>query len=306
MRPTAPTFLCLLILASVLLASCGPATVSQLASERNAKQLNAGEILLMAKGNTLFIHGSKVNTYLYFDESGYIYGKDIYEYKDSGLWDVSEGGELCIKMNHWWLRNLRCYPVYRDESKYYLVNSAGVLEFTAEHLAGDTKNLYYAIKKSKKSFLMEQKGQESALSASAENEKPVEQVISEDSGSSGGPTEEELQSTVKWMARDCPGCKLAGSDLAGAELIGAKLQGADLSGANLSRSNLRRADLSEADLEGADLTQANLPGANLRDSDLSNADLRGANLIKADLTGAKTDGADFEGALLEGAVGLRQ
>ncbi len=306
MRPAISLFVPLFLLTAFFLSACGPATVSQLTREKNAAQLTAGEILLMARGNTLFIKGHKVNTYLFFDESGYIYGKDIYDFKDTGLWDVSAQGELCFKMNDWWLGKLLCYPVYRDASKYYLVNSSDVLEYTADHLAGDAKNLHYVIKKSKKSFLMEQDRQSSAQPAPPVKQEIDEPAVTDTAPAPGGPSTEELESTVRWMARDCPGCKLAQTDLSGAELIGAKLQGADLSGADLRRSNLRRADLEKADLSNADLSFANMPGANLRGSDLSSAVLKGANLIRADFTGAKTTGANFEDALLEGAVGLQR
>lgn len=40
--------------------------------------------------------------------------------------------------------------------------------------------------------------------------------------------------TVAYMAKDFPGCNLAGADLGKAELIGARLAGADLHEANLN------------------------------------------------------------------------
>jgi uncharacterized protein YjbI with pentapeptide repeats len=296
-----------LFLAPLLLVACGPSTVNQLINDTNAQQLTAGEILLMAKGNTLLVNAHKVNSYLYFDDSGYAYGQDnLFSKKDTGRWDVSEQGELCFKMTHWWLGRMSCSSVYYDGAKYYLFNKSNVLQFTADHFEGDSKNLYFDMKKSKRSFLSAQ----SSEKAAQKNTPPETAVTAEDSPvnkiSSSGPTDEELKSTVKWMAKDCPGCNLAGTNLSGASLIGAKLQDANLSGANLSKANLRRADLRGANLENADLSYANMPGADLRESDLTGANFKGANLIRAKLSGADTEGANFQGALLEGVEGLNQ
>lgn len=293
-----------IVLSALLLSACGPSTVSQLTKTTGASRLTAEEILLMAKGNTLSVQGHQVNSYLYFDASGDIFGLDIYNNKDAGRWDVSEEGELCFKMDEWWLGKLRCFPVYHDGRKYYLFNSSEVLELTADHLEGDRKNLYFVRKKSSKSFLStvsEEKAVGNSPST-ATAEQPGE--ISAGNASAGAPSDEEMKATVQGVARDCPGCNLVGANLAGADLIGAKLQGANLSGANLGKANLRRADLREADLRNADLSYANMPGADLRGSDLTNAVFKGANLIRANFTGAITAGANFDGALLEGAEGL--
>lgn len=294
------------LLTVLLLSACGPTTVGQLTKAGNVEQLTAGKILLVAKNNTLSIQGHKVNTYLYFDGSGYAYGRDIYKNKDTGIWDVSEQGELCFKMKDWWFGKLRCFSVYHDGRKYYLANNSGVLEFTADQYPGDTKNLYFEIKGSKKNFLIAERREKESQPSSTAPGQDTETKPSEDPASPGGPTPEELKSTVKWMAKDCPGCNLADTNLSEADLIGADLEGADLSGADLSRANLRRANLKDADLEDADLSYANMPGADLRESDLTNANFKGANLIRANLTGAKTQGANFEGALLEGVEGLNK
>lgn len=304
MRTPAPHLLWFSLLSVLFFSACGPSTVSQLTKETDAKQLAAGEVLLMAKGNTLFIHGPKVNSYLYFDGSGYIYGLDIYGNKDIGRWDVSEQGELCFKMEDWWFGKLRCFPVYHDSSKYYLFNTSNVLEFTAEQLEGDQKNLYYKRKESKKTFLSATNDEKAADSLPSTTEADNGAESSADNLSSAAPSADEVQSTVQSMAMDCPGCNLAGADLSGAVLIGAKLQGANLSGANLGKANLRRADLKETNLANADLSYANMPGADLRESDLTNAVFKGANLIRANFTGADITGANFDGALLEGVEGL--
>jgi len=302
MRMTLSFYLLLIFITSVLLTGCGPSTLGQLQKQTSAKQLAADEIIAMASGNTLFLHGHKIDSYFFFDDSGNTFAKDIFKNKDAGRWDVSSEDEICFKMDNWWLKNTRCFLVYTDEDKYYLFNSSGVLEFSAEFSEGDSQNLYRDLGKSGKKFLM----------ASGKNAKTVKPVPDEEAVQASTPnavkepSEEELKSTVKWMAKDCPGCNLEKANLAGADLIGAQLEGADLSGADLNQANLRRANLKDADLEDANLSYANLPGADLRESDLEGADFTGANLIRADLTGADTDGADFTDALLEGVIGLER
>lgn len=289
-----------------ILSGCGPSTIGQLQKKSAAKQLPAAEIISMASGNTLFLHGHKVDSYFYFDASGNTFAKDIFNNNDTGLWDVSSEEELCFKMNNWWLKNLRCFVVYKDGEKYYLFNSSGVLEFSAEYFEGDSKNLYRELAKPEKKFLLtEVKAAKKSMSAEpVKSEEPIIETATDTTQKK--PSEEELKSTVKWMAKDCPGCNLEKANLANAELIGAQLKGADLSGANLSKANLRRANLQDTDLKNADLSYANLPGANLRDSDLKGANFTGANLIRADFTGADIDGAIFTEALLEGVEGLER
>ncbi|MCL7488634.1 MAG: pentapeptide repeat-containing protein [Desulfobulbaceae bacterium] len=296
----------LLLLATHLLVACAPTTATQLIRDKNGRQLSAEEILLLVRGNTLFVHGNRFEIYLYFDDTSYVHALDIYNKKDSGRWDVSEQGELCIKMNEWWFGKLRCLPVYHDGSKYYLFNSSGVLEYTADRFEGDKKNLYHDTKSSERKFLNSPTREATARRPSLPDTAPPEPETAGVTPPVGAPTEEELKSTVKWMAKDCPDCNLADTNLAGADLIAANLQSADLSGADLSKANLRRADLRGANLKNADLSYANMPGADLRDSDLTNAVLKGANLIRAKLNGAKIEGTDFEGALLEGVEGLQQ
>ena len=306
MQQKSSTSILVIFTIGLLLSGCGPSTVDQLQKKSTAKQLSSSEILTMAKGNTLFLHGHKIDSYFYFDDSGNTFAKDLFSNKDVGNWDVSSEDELCFKMDNWWLKNLRCFPVYKDGEKYYLFNNSGVLEFSADFFEGDSQNLFKNLAKSKpeKKFLMAENNEEQPQS----KQEPIEAEEPIESDEPVFSTEEvpgkELKATVKWMAKDCPGCNLKNANLAGADLIGAQLEGADLSGADLSRANLRRANLKDADLEDANLSYANLPGANLQDSDLEDADFTGANLIRANLTGADVDGTIFTDALLEGVEGL--
>ncbi|MDW7771822.1 MAG: pentapeptide repeat-containing protein [Desulfobulbaceae bacterium] len=293
-----------LLLTLFLLAACGPTTARQFEKAYNAGQLSAGQVLELVEENTMLLVSFEEESYFYFHPSGRVYGIDIHDNKDIGKWDVSEGDELCMKMESWWFGYLKCFSVYSNDKKYALTDNSGVIAFNAQHFAGDLKNQYYEPKSEKKSYRRSARkrddSREPENEAAKTNEQPVrEQVYS------APVSDAELKATVKWMAKDCPGCNLANTNLRKADLVGAKLQGANLSGANLSMADMRRADLRNANLEGADLTFANMPGADLRNCNLRNANLKGANLIRADLTGADLQGARVEDALLEGTAGLQ-
>ena len=297
-----------------ILTACAPTSTRKLEEARDARQLPPEEVLSLVDNNTLFIHSHDEDTYLFFDHSGRLFGKDIFDNQDTGRWDVSEDGELCLRMASWWYGDLRCFQVLDADNTYYLANSAGVLAYKAEQMAGDAKSLYHEIKARRKSYrrsIRRQKKQHQAAPAPsgksvqpAPPEQEPEPAIIEENSRRSPSMDKDLRSTVKWMARDCPGCNLARTDLKKADLVGADLAGANLSGASLRMANLRRANLEGANLEDANLTYANLPGANLRGANLRGASLKGANLLRADLTGARMDGADLTDANLEGVRGL--
>ena len=298
------------LLATVLLSACGPTTINQLQTKRDAKLFTPAQVLKLVESNTMLFVSFHEDSFYYFDSSGKIFGIDIYENKDLGRWDVTESGELCMRMQHWWYGDLKCYTVYSDKDKYALANNADVIAFTAKHFEGDYKDQYYEPKTAKKSYRRSIRDQQSSDPSKAKEDGTVQSVDEpekppiEKAPPSYTTSDKELKTTVKWMARDCPGCNLAKTDLKKADLVGAKLTGANLSGADLSMADLRRADLQNANLENANLTFANMPGANLINSNLKNANLKGANLIRADLTGANLEGVNLEGALLDGAKGI--
>jgi len=318
MKKTCPNLFCcgkylVLFCCLVLVSACVTTRVKTLEQKKGAQVLTPAEVLELVEGNTLFLQGFGEDTYLYFDPSSRLYGRDIYNNKDLGRWDVSEEGELCIRMNDWWYGDLRCFQVLADGGKYKLASS-GVVQFTASQLPGDSKNLFYAIRKKKRSYRrsaranrqtpVEQQRQQDTSSETTDATAQPNRTLVEERSPSAELAEKNIRSTLKWMARDCPGCNLAGTDLKKADLVAAELNNANLQGAILRMANLRRANLAGANLEGADLSRANLPGANLRGANLKNASFKGANLIRADLTGAKIDGADFTDALLESVQGL--
>lgn len=288
------------LLCCFALSGCGPTTVNSLVKEQGAKQMPAREVLELVKGNTLALHAFSEDAQLYFEPSGKIFAQGVSTDKDKGRWDVSEGGELCFRMDKWWYGDLRCFTVYQSGNKgeVQLAGGSGVLQYSAKQAAGDDRGLYSDSDQKKKSqrrsLLKEDAAKETAQKPRLTEERPASEAASKDNAA-----------TVEFMAKDCPGCTLAGVDLGRAELVEAKLAGADLHGSNLSMANLRRADLQKANLHNAILTYANLPGADLRGADLRGANLKGANLIKADLTGAKLEGADLTEALREGTKGIK-
>ncbi len=311
-------FLCLLSL--LLLNGCGPTTVSSLERQAGARPLDAARVLELVENNTLLMEDFESKSYLYFHDSGRVFGVDIYNNKDRGRWDVSDQGELCFRFQNWWYGDLLCYQVLGGGhgEGYQLAGSSGVIKFRAVWFEGDYKNAFYAVKEPRKSYrrsVRRARKQQAAAPSPGPSAASVESSPAP-SGKAGGksiveensyhsPTvNRQIRSTVKWMARDCPGCNLAHTDLKKADLVAARLAGANLAGANLRMANLRRADLQGANLEDAILTYANLPGADLRNANLKGADLKGANLIRADLTGADLTGADLSDALLEGTKGL--
>lgn len=298
----------ILIATTFILASCGPTTVRQIEEKHNALKLTPEKVLQLVEGNTLLLVSFNEDSYIYFDKSGRVYGLDIYENKDIGKWDVADSGELCIKLQRWWRGDLKCFAVYSDGNRISLSNNTGVIVFNATKYSGDYKKQYYEPKKPKQSYRKSIRKKHSAI----QEEDP--QITKEKLDSQNKQTgkdrtpshvsDAELKSTVKWMAKDCPGCNLANSNLKKADLVGAKLAGANLSGANLSMADMRRANLQSANLENANLQYTNMPGANLRNCNLRNANLKGVNLIRADLTGADLKGAILDDALLEGALGI--
>jgi uncharacterized protein YjbI with pentapeptide repeats len=308
-------YLTLLILACCLLCGCGPTTVNTLVKNQGAQQLTGKDVLTLVKGNTLFIHAFNEEAHLYFDPSGQLLGKISFTEKDKGKWDVTEGGELCFRMDKWWYGDLRCFQVYStaEKSKLHLANGSGVLQYAAQKQAGDSQQLYTGSdqhKKNQRRSILNQSENEGGIASAARSargdaryESTTPSIIEEQPRTDNSA--KDNSATFAYMAKDCPGCNLAGIDLGKAELNGAKLAKANLRGANLSMANLRQADLRGADLRETILAYANLPGANLQGADLRGAILKGANLIRADLTGAKLEGADLTEILREGARGLK-
>ncbi len=287
-------------LACFAISGCAPTTVDSLVKEKGAKQMAGVEVMDMVKGNTLQISAFNEDAHLYFDPSGKIFAKsDLVTDKDQGKWDVTEGGDLCFRMEKWWYGDLRCFSVYASEgSMYRLATGNGVLRYKVRIKDGDSNSIFVAEDGSKKSLRRSLRKAQQQEEAAARRPALVEE------SRPGEYAAQDTEATMAYMAKDCPGCNFAGADLGKADLIQAQLAGADLHGANLSMANLRRANLQKANLQKAVMVYANLPGADLRGADLRGANLKGANLIKADLTGAKLEGANLTEVLKEGTRGL--
>ena len=305
----------LALLLTLVLFGCAPTNVNRLIAEKGGDQLQPDQVLSLVEGNTLKMYGYDSELFLYLDPSSKVFGVDIFDAKDTGQWDVSDLGELCLRMSSWWYGDLKCYLVYQVNDEYKLTDDNGLIKFSVTTFPGDYKNSYYVDKNKKRSYRRSIRSdkpttepQSDYVAETAEPPTPdqPEKTISEENTYSSSQDTRNLRTTVKWMARDCPGCNLAETDLRKADLVGARLAGANLHAANLRMANLRRADLQGANLEDAILAYCNMPGADLRGANLKDANLKGANLIRADLTGADLTGANLEGALTEGTKGLKR
>ena len=305
----------LVLLLPLVLSGCAPTNVNTLIAEKGGDRLTPEQVLSLVEGNTLRVVGYDSDLFLYLDPSSKIFGVDIYNAKDTGQWDVSDLGELCLRMSSWWYGDLKCYFMYQINDEYKLTDDNGLIKFSVTTFPGDYKNIYYVDKTKKRSYRKSIRSQQSPVEPETDrvaeapappSPEPPEKAISEENTYSSSQDTRNLRTTVKWMARDCPGCNLAETDLRKADLVGARLAGANLHAANLRMANLRRADLQGANLEDAILAYCNMPGADLRRANLKDANLKGANLIRADLTGADLTGANLEGALTEGTKGLKR
>lgn len=308
---------------------------------KGSTPLSAQQIFSLVSGNTLYMESISFNSHMYFQPDGNvsaraksINGNDT----DKGGWDINGENQLCLKFKVWYYSEMRCYAVYPDTgtNNYVLFQDNGALAYNAKSFTGDSAHLYKPPKSPQKNTYLREAlatGQTSPApvppSAPLQSAEPPKKATflreslaagqdvssPQDSGQSASPmqneevipvaSDEEVEHTVKSMAKNCPGCNLEKSDLRQADLVGANLKGADLQGADLSRANLRRANLEDANLKGATLLNSNLPGANLKGANLTDADLSGANLIKADFTGAKTENMILNNAHLEGVKGLK-
>nr|WP_320011843.1 pentapeptide repeat-containing protein [uncultured Desulfobulbus sp.] len=290
------------LLGLLLLSGCAPTTVDSLIEQNDGHRLLGAEVMELVQGNTLQLRAFNEDAHLYFAPSGKIFaGSDHSTDTDKGRWDVSEGGDLCFRMDSWWYGDLRCFSVYATGSKdFRLATDNGMLRYRVLMEQGDSQSRFVPEDTRQRSLLKRPKKEKVQLDS---NQKPRKATLIEESGSSTFAGQ-DTEATLSFMAQNCPGCNFAGVDLGRAELIGANLAGANLQGANLSMANLRRANLANANLQKATLVYTNLPGADLRGADLRGANLKGANLIKADLTGAKLKGANLSEVLKEGTQGL--
>lgn len=243
-------------------------------------------------GNSVHLEAIDFDANVQFLPGGKISATDLQGKTEKGQWSISADNQLCLKFKLWYFGDLNCYTLFKQKSDYFFFTGNGAKYYTGKITKrADATEIKSAGER--KNQITKDKGNDAVRYANS---------------SSHGETHRsdiEKQHTLINLARNCPGCNLAGVTLRGAQLIGANLAGANLSGADLSEANLRRADLSGANLSGAKFTRTNLSGANLTGSDLSNADLTGSNLIRATITDANLDGAQLDGAHLESIQGMK-
>lgn len=303
---------------TLLFTGCAPVTQNQMAA-KGSTPLTAKQIFDMVSGNSMHLESVDFNANIYLQPDGSISasGESLTaDDTDKGGWDINGANQLCLKFKVWYYGEMKCYSVYPDAGKnaYALFNDKGALAYNAKVSSGDSAHLYKSPEPTKKTTYLRESlasGQTSAQASSTNSSRPeaesaakttylrqsltssqpaaIQQQTSSPSEptviASPGASDDEIEHTVKSMAKNCPGCNLEKSDLRQADLVGANLQGANLKGADLSRANLRR--------------------ANLKKADLTNADFTGANLIQADFTGAKTENMILTNAHTEGAKGLK-
>lgn len=262
-------FLPLLLLFASLI-SCATNSADQFANE-GKKKLTAKELEKGLSGRKIRFEAADIDALLHFDNDGTIEAKERSGIEDTGQWSTTADDRICITFSTWYFGDQKCYMVYHDQGdRFILFSSNGARKYRAT-ITGMV-----------------------AAKPQAEVVAPSKQQAS----ATGGPSPAEKRRQMVSLAKNCPGCRLAGVNLAKAELIGAKLQDAKLAGANLEGANLRRANLSNTDLTGANLSQANLAGADLRGASLLGCDLSGANLTRAKINPKDLAEANTEGALL--------
>jgi hypothetical protein len=293
----------------LILFGCASSTLNT-AEKKGAVAQNAQEIFDLSNENTLRLISSDFDSYIYFSQDGSMSAKSIFNNNvDYGVWDITEGGKLCLKFNIWYFGDIKCYSIYNDpddSNQFLLFTSNGALAYTVTASSGNSRHITIKNKKDKKTKYV-RKNMNPGASVHKPDPVPVSTAAAVVTSTNIGSSEskEEIRHTVKTMAQNCPDCNFEDADLRQAHLVGANLKNANLKDADLSRANLRRANLEGANLKGATLLSTNLPGANLRNTDLRGADFTGSNLIRADFTGAEIEGCIFDNTLQEGAKGLK-
>ena len=292
------------------LLSCAPATLNT--AEKGGKStLNARQVYDLVSGNTMDLTAFDFSGQFYFETDGRLAGYDFAKQHDTGTWDISTDNRLCLKFQLWYYSDLKCYSLVpaKGSNTYSFFTSNGAAYYTGTLQQGDPVGLAKQIKSKKSNRYLRA---EFASGGSREKAQPSPSTNEPSSrpGTIRGPSRQQISNdtsgSVRRLARNCPGCNLAGADLKEIDLVNANLEGADLSRADLRYSNLRRANLAGADLSSARLNYANLPGADMRGCNLRNADLSGANLLLADLTGADLTGAKLTNAYIENTKGIEK
>ena len=235
-------------------------------------------------GHILHLEAIDLDAEVHYMPDGRLTAAGLQGGDDAGNWSISADNALCMKFNHWYFGDIKCYKLFSEKDTYVFFTTNGARYYTATKVPGNEA-----------AVISQPPSGPSNGRAPAEEPSPAAPL-----------SKEERAHSLISLARNCPDCDLAGVELMEAQLVAANLAGANLAGADLRSANLRRANLAGAKLTGAKMAGTNLAGANLTNADLTDADLSGSNLIRANVTGAKLNGADLSGAHLESIQGYKE
>ncbi len=263
------------------LCACAPVTMKTFLADGKSP-LSEKQLHELVASHSLHLEAIDFDANVQYLPNGHLTSTTLQGENDKGKWTITSGGQLCMKFDHWYFGDLKCYKLFNEEEKFVFFTDNGARYYTGTSSAD---NIDEKLSKAATSKSISQN----------QNDPPPPP-----------PSKAEREHTLISLARNCPDCNFAGVDLRKAQLIEANLAGANLSKADLRDANLRRANLAGANLSGANLSRTNLAGADLTDCDLSGADLTGSNLIRATVTGAKLEGAILLGAHLDSIQGLKK
>lgn len=265
------------------LGACAPATMNQLLSD-GKEPLSGAQLYELVSNNNLHLEAIDIDAEVQYLPNGQLTATSLSGEQEKGRWSITAENQLCMKFDHWYFGDLKCYKLIEENEKLIFFTTNG-----ARYYTGTTSPNH-----------------DGELADQDQDENSKHKVQGQSELYAPPLSNEEKEQALIRLARNCPDCNFAGVNLRGAQLIGANLAGSNLSGADLRDANLRRAKLTGANLRGAKLARINLAGADLTDCDLSDADLSGSNLIRATVTGAIFKGAILSGAHLESIQGFKE
>jgi hypothetical protein len=281
----------------LFLGGCGPVTMTQLIAE-GKQPLTQKQLADLVPNATIHLQSIDFDGDIHYQADGRLVAKNRLNEKETGRWEINKDDQLCMKFTRWYYGDLRCYRIVDETADTYVFfTTNGARAYTGRRQSSPTAA---STKKGGQPTDNTSQGSAPADSTAAADLR--------DAGSSKPPrlSEQETKISLTYMARNCPGCNLSGTDLQNAQLVSANLAGANLVNIDLSGANLRRATLAGANLAGARLIRTNLSGADLTGCNLAGADLTSSNLTRANMTDAILEGAVFSGAIRENTQGLNK
>ena len=287
-------------LLSILLGGCSSVTMTQLVAD-GKQPLSQKQLASLIPNATIHLESIDFDGEIHFQADGRLVGKNRQNETEKGKWEINKENQLCMKFAHWYYGESRCYRIINEDADTYIFFTAnGARMYTGRMQSGQETSMTREGGR--------QPGHDDPPGPAPATRTAIATAEKRDSDGSRAPklSEQEMKISLQYLARNCPGCNLSGTDLQNAQLIDANLAGADLAKIDLSGANLRRANLAGANLSGARLVRANLAGADLSGCNLAGADLTGSNLIRANMTAAKLEGAILTGTLLENIQGMNK